>query len=131
MKPRASPQVFFNFYTASATGQQSRMNPDKVQAKAIMIPKIAKDKKKKKSEDDAPVMEDYEFELLYNSDKRQWTTDLVKGKYLINVKAPGHPETCHVIKVKKGKKEFDIVCPQLQAAAVKLRLRTINAAKGK
>lgn len=106
------------------------MNPDKVQAKAILVPKIAKDKKKKK-DDEAPVMEDYEFEILYNSDKRQWSTDLVKGKYLINVKAPGHPETCQIIKVKKGKKEFDIVCPQLQAAAVTLKVKTVNAAKGK
>ncbi len=88
------------------------MNPERVQAKAILVPKIAKDKKKKK-DDEAPVMEEYEFEILYNSDKRQWTTDLVKGKYLINVKAPGHPETCQIIKVKKGKKEFDIVCPQV------------------
>lgn len=130
MKPRASPQVFFNFYSASATGQQIRLNPEKVQAKAILVPKIAKDKKKKK-DDEAPVMEDYEFEILYDSQKRQWTTELVKGKYLINVKAPGHPETCQMIKVKKGKKEFDIVCNQLPGAAVKLKIKTVNAAKGK
>lgn len=94
------------------------------------MPKIAKDKKKKK-EDEAPVLEEYEFEILYNSDKKQWTTDLVKGTYLINVKAPGHPETNHIIKVKKGKKEFDIVCHQYQAAAVKLRVKAVNVAKGK
>ncbi|MFN9905325.1 MAG: hypothetical protein ACK56F_04255 [bacterium] len=69
------------------------MRPDQVQAKAILVPKLAKDKKKKKDEDQ-PVLEEYEFDILYDNDKRQWTTDLLKGKYLINVKAPGHPETC-------------------------------------
>jgi hypothetical protein len=69
------------------------MRQDQVQAKAILVPKLAKDKKKKKDEDQ-PVLEEYEFDILYDNDKRQWTTDLLKGKYLINVKAPGHPETC-------------------------------------
>jgi hypothetical protein len=69
------------------------MRPDQVQAKAILVPKLAKDKKKKKDEVQ-PVLEEYEFDILYDNDKRQWTTDLLKGKYLINVKAPGHPETC-------------------------------------
>ena len=110
MKPRPSPTVLFKFYSASATGQQNRISPEKIQAKAILVPKIAKDKKKKK-DDQAPVMEEYEFEILYNEEKRTWSADLEKGTYLINVKAPGHPETCQIIKVKKGKKEFDIVCP--------------------
>jgi hypothetical protein len=34
-----------------------------------LVPKIAKDKKKKK-DDDAPVLEDYEFEILYDPNKR-------------------------------------------------------------
>lgn len=130
MKPKPSPAVFFNFYSCSATGQQIRLSSDKIQsAKAILVPKIAKDKKKKS--DDAPVLEDYEFEILYNKDKNHWTTDLLKGSYLINVKAQGHPETCQIIKVKKGKKDFDIVLPQLPAAAVTLKIKAVNAVKGK
>jgi hypothetical protein len=58
-----------------------------------LVPKIAKDKKKKKDEE-APVLEEYEFEILFDSSKGVWTTDLLKGNYLINVRAPGHPETC-------------------------------------
>lgn len=49
--------------------------------------------------------------MLWDSERNLWVTDLVKGKYLVNVKAPGHPEFNTYLKVKKGKRDFDIVIP--------------------
>ena len=111
MKPKSNPAVHFNIYTASKTGQQIKLRPEEVTVKAILVPKILKDKKKdKKSKEGEPVLEEYEFEVLWNTNLNKWITELANGKYLINVKAPGHPEFNQYIKVKKGKRDFDLVC---------------------
>lgn len=124
MKPKANPSVHFNIYSAAETGQQIKIRPENVVVKAILVPKIVKEAKKdkKKNKDPDPVLEDYEFEVLWDADHRQWITELVNGKYLINVKAPGHPEFNQYIKVKKGKREFDLVCLQNKAATINLKI---------
>jgi hypothetical protein len=55
-------------------------------------------------------MDDYEFDVLYDSEKRLWTADLFTGNYLINVKAPGYSETNQYVEVRPGKRHFRVAC---------------------
>ncbi len=118
MRPKANPTVFFNFYSANKSNQQAKLRPEGITAKAILVPRLSYQKKVEQE----PVMEEYEFEILFNEEKRQWSTELQGGNYLINVKAPGHPEHNQIVSVIKGRKEFDIVCSQMEAALVNLKI---------
>lgn len=68
---------------------------------------------------------------MLDAERNLWVTDLVKGKYLLNIKAPGHPEFNTYIKVKKGKRDFEIVIPQNSASNFTVKVNAINVAKGK
>lgn len=47
-------------------------------------------------------LEEYEFDILWNSEKEVWVTTLVNGNYLINVKAKGYKEINEVIAIMPG-----------------------------
>ena len=87
-----------------------------------------KDKKKPSKHSQ---LEDFEFEVLWDAERNLWVTDLVKGKYLLNIKAPGHPEFNTYIKVKKGKRDFEIVVPQNSASNFSVKINAIDVVKGK
>jgi len=100
------------------------------------VPKIAKknkdkkDKKNKKKRRDSieagDMQDEFEFEVLWDPERNCWSTDLVKGKYLVNVNAPGHPEFNTYIEVKKGHRDFTVIVPQNSATHYTVKVNAIN-----
>jgi len=88
MKSRLDSIIEFSLMSESANGAQHKLKPDNVNIKAILLPSMP-------GVDDQFIpknLEDYEFEVLFESEKGVWSADLFNGNYLINVKSPGHAE---------------------------------------
>jgi hypothetical protein len=51
-------------------------------------------------------LEEYEYDIVWNTDKRLWVTTLINGTYLINVKAKGHKEINTVVKINPSSPVF-------------------------
>lgn len=125
MKPRVNSKIEFSLSSKSETSQLTRMNYSNVTMKAIMIPSVTNRDFIEKE------LEDYEFDVLYDSDKAVWTSDLITGDYLINVKSPGHVETSQYIEIRNGRRHFNITCLQQNAFVTKVKIQAVNAVNGK
>jgi hypothetical protein len=76
-------------------------------------------------------LDDYEFEVLYDSEKGLWTADLFNGNYLINVKAPGYAEVNQYVEVRAGKRSFRINCTPKAQSTKQLKIFAINIQTGR
>jgi hypothetical protein len=78
VRPRIDLQVKFNFLeTENGQNRQTKKVND-IDVKAILLPDPERD------EDD---LEEFEFDILYDSDKKLWTGTMVDGSYLITMKS--------------------------------------------
>lgn len=94
IKPRIDTDTEFEFLFESidSKGNKSheRLRPEIVEAKAILLPKIIRNNEP--SEFDDMEEEEYEYDILWDTSKRLWTTLLRSGNYLITAKAKGYKE---------------------------------------
>lgn len=47
-------------------------------------------------------LEEYEFDIIWSQEKKLWVTTLIKGTYLINIKAKDFKEINEMIKIGPG-----------------------------
>jgi hypothetical protein len=77
-----------------------------VEAKAILLPKV------KDNDEDGGIEdmdeEEYEFDILWDSNKQLWVTTVKNGHYLINAKIKGFKEINKYVKI--GEREFRFKC---------------------
>lgn len=92
MKPRIDTDIEFQFvYENISGGQRSqKLQPEKVDARAILLPRILRGNEVSEIED--MIEEEYEFDILWDARKELWVATLRPGNYLINVKAKGFKE---------------------------------------
>lgn len=104
MKPRAESSIEFHLMSTGANGVQHKMKSEGVNVKAILLPTMPLD------QDNQAELDEYEFDVLFDTEKGAWTADLFNGNYLINVKAPGYAESNQHCEVRHGKRSFKVNC---------------------
>ena len=88
VRPRIDNDIEFSFYGGGRKSDEL-LDYAFVEAKAYLLPK---------SSDENPEgfenmeLEEYEFDIVWNSSKNLWVTTLMTGDYLLNVKAQGYKE---------------------------------------
>lgn len=73
-----------------------------IDAKAILIPDAVSDKDNSRAALENMDLEEYEFDIVWSSEKNLWVTTLMNGQYLINAKFKGFKELNEVIKIIPG-----------------------------
>ena len=51
-------------------------------------------------------LEEYEYDIVWNQEKRLWVTTLVNGTYLINVRSKDYKEVNSVVKISPSTPSF-------------------------
>lgn len=95
------------------------MRPDIVEAKAILLPRVLR------NSDDASEYEDleeeeYEYDILWDSNKQLWVTTVKNGGYLINAKIKGFKEINEFVEI--GEREFRFECIPVNQSVPELRV---------
>ena len=92
LKPRIDASIEFTFFHKS-NDKEVNLSQNTVEAKAILIPdQIGGDL-------DDMELEEYEFDILWDSRKEKWVANLQRGNYLINLKDPAHKELNKIIQL--------------------------------
>ena len=88
IKPRIDLCAKFNFITNEQNRIEQVQNIGAIDAKAILLPD-------KNQEDE----EEFEFDVLFDSDKGLWTSTLISGTYMLVVKSKLYKEIAQILKV--------------------------------
>lgn len=95
VRPRIDNDIEFKFIGKRFFGSDQLQNlpHDQLEGKAYLIPSG-----KLGSVEDMEL-EEYEYDIVWNSTKELWVTTLTSGLYLLNVKAKGFKELNNVITI--------------------------------
>jgi cobyric acid synthase len=109
VKPRIDTDIEFSFVKETGDKSFQKLDPALVEAKAIILPGGKGDGDERDDLDDMDE-EEYEHDIIWDSNKALWVTTLKNGKYLISMKAKGYKELNEYIELKTGDKQFKYLC---------------------
>ena len=75
-------------------------------------------------------LEEYEFDIIYDTSKSVWVSTLINGNYLVNVKSPGFKEVNQLLQIRPGIKDFQIKMVPLSKSRQSIFVQAVDIQSG-